>query len=329
MFLVKRFTLIFFNATALSRLIYSLTIVVFVLFVGLLLEDQQASDLFKTISIVQVASSLMSLGFGANIIIPLFKLSELKLSSVMLHIIIVKIGFVVFLSLIIGSLSLLPFMSYFLIFLALLGSVWSFVDLYVELLPKSYYKRYFILKAVVAVLILVIKIAMLKININDIYYVLTLEGVFPLLFILFIHLNKASVKIGIKKSYFIQVYNLVLHGIFIWFSSFLQIGGSRIIYLLINAIVPSKFSTLYYLFLRLVEGLAFIPNNICANFYKRIIDQEDETTSQLKLRLQMLKTCLLASLIILRQAVVLQELTKLYCTIHTVTDGTVVQLQFM
>jgi len=296
MSLVKRLILVFFNSTALSRLTYSLTIVAFVFIAGLSIEDKQASDLFKTLSIIQMASSLMSLGFGANIIIPLFKLTELKRSSVMLHIVIVKVCFVALISLLLAFLPFLPSLSYSLIFLILLGTVWSFVDVYVELLSKRRYRFYFILKAVVAVLILGIKIATLKANIDLLYYVLTLEGVFPLLFILFVHVNKASIKSGIKTKYFAKVYEIVLHGIFIWFSSFLQIGGSRIIYLFINSIAPSNYSTLYYLFLRLVEGLAFIPNNICASFYKKIIDQKTETSIQLQLRLQMLKTCFFASL---------------------------------
>ena len=131
MSLVKRLILVFFNSTALSRLTYSLTIVAFVFIAGLSIEDKQASDLFKTLSIIQMASSLMSLGFGANIIIPLFKLTELKRSSVMLHIVIVKVCFVALISLLLAFLPFLPSLSYSLIFLILLGTVWSFVDVYV------------------------------------------------------------------------------------------------------------------------------------------------------------------------------------------------------
>mgnify|MGYP003344851067 CR=1 FL=1 len=84
----------------------------------------------------------------------------------------------------------------------------------------------------------------------------------------------------------------------IWVSSFVQIGGSRIVFLVIENVVPQKISSIYYILLRLVEGLLFIPNNICAEHFKKIINNKKNSIFQLDLRNKMLISCLISSLIV-------------------------------
>ncbi|WP_298532300.1 hypothetical protein [uncultured Algibacter sp.] len=294
---LSRITPIFLNITALSRLIYNLTLISFVFLVGFMLEEEQVNRIFTTLAIIQMTASFMSFGFGANIIKPLLDTPNKQRNSVVLHIILLKIGFVLFATILIEQFNLLNQISPLVVFLTLLGSVWSFADIYVELMSLKRYKQYFVLKAILSVFSLALKFTLIKINVELLYYFLTIEGLFPLAFFLLTHVNKDSTREGVKIVYFKQVYKLIRHGIFIWSSSFLQIGGSRLLYLIINVLVPYRFSAFYYIFLRLVEGLMFIPNNICASFFKKIINKQYDILVQEELRYKMLTNCLLSSII--------------------------------
>ncbi len=295
---LNRIFSIFLNITVLSRLIHNLTVILFVFALGFLLKEEVVNKIFTALAIIQMAASFMSFGFGANIIKPLIETPTDKRNSIALHIVLIKIIFVVLATIIIHLTGLLEHMTGFIIFLATLGSAWAFVDIYVELMPKRIYKQYFVIKAIVSLMALILKIVLIKLNVNVLYYFLTIEGLFPLLFLVFTHLNKNSYKNGIHIKYFKNVFYLIKHGAFIWLSSFLQIGGSRLLYLVINMLVSIKFSTFYYIFLRLTEGLMFIPNNICANFFKKIISTQQDKLEQQKLRYKMLKTCILSSFIV-------------------------------
>lgn len=269
----------------------------FVFLVGFLLEDIEVSIIFTTLAIIRMAASFMSFGFGANIIKPLIEIPYNERNSVILHIILIKIVFVFFATVIISSLGVLKEVSALVVLLALLGSVWAFVDIYVELMSDRLYKLYFVFKAGIAVFALLLKVFLVITNTELLFYVLTIEGLFPFIFLLITHIDKKSLKQGIGLEYFRKVYKLIKYGVFIWTSSFLQIGGSRLLYLLISTLVSLKFSAFYYIFLRLVEGLMFIPNNICASFFKKIIIKKNNILEQEKLRYQMLTTCLLSSLV--------------------------------
>ena len=295
---LNKLTAILLNTTVLSRLVYNLTVISFVFIVGFKLDELQASLIFTAIAVIRMVAAFMSFGFGANILKPIKNIPIQKRNSVLLHIIIVKVIFVLLGAILINFFSFAKQLDFFAIFLTLIASVWAFVDIYVESISDKLYTRYFVLKAVFAILILILKVFLVEVNLELLFCFLTLEGIFPLVFLLSLHLNKEAIKEGVKIAHFKTVFNLIKHGGFIWLSSFLQIGGSRLLYLVINTLVPLKYSSFYYIFLRVNEGLLFIPNNICAKFFKKILDSENSVFLQKKLRYNMLKTCLLTGVLI-------------------------------
>ena len=292
---LNRIISVFFNVTVLSRFVVNLTIIAFVFILGVISSDDFATEIFIILSIIKMTAAFMSFGFGANILKPLIEASPSYRTSLLLHIVVVKIIFAYAASFAIYYLGIISGLDFHVIFFLLLGAVWGFVDIYVESMSRPMYNRYFITKAVFSVFALILKLLFIKINHSYLYYILTIEGAYSLVFIMLTHIKKSSIKEGIKLNYFRDVYKLIKYGFYIWVSSFLQIGGSRTIYLLINASVMSNFSVFYYILLRLTEGLVFIPNNICARFYKKIILAKKDLFLQQKLRYKMLFTCLTSS----------------------------------
>lgn len=297
MFLSK-ISSIFFNSTTLSRLTHNLSLILFIFLLGFFLDETISTNIFKFLAVIKIGSSLLSFGFGTSILKPLNAIKKKEKNTLLLHVVYAKLFLVFLLSLYVNQFYPIDEVSFGAFFLVFLGSVWGFVDLYVEILPKKAYKNYFFFKAILSVIALLFKLCLLYDSSHLLYYFLTIEGLFPLVFLVYTILNKWEINLGLQYRSFVKVYELVVYTTSIWISSFIQIGGSRLVFLVIESVVSSRLSTIYYLVLRSTEGLLFIPNNICASLFNKTIKLVHNSEKQLNFRKKTLKTCIFASLVI-------------------------------
>ena len=92
---------IFLNITATSRLIYNLSLVLFVFFLGAFLSDSESSNIFKILATIKTGASIISFGFGSSILKPLNHMADNERKLVVIHIVYVKAFLVAILSILI------------------------------------------------------------------------------------------------------------------------------------------------------------------------------------------------------------------------------------
>ena len=239
------------------------------------------------------------MGLGLLIIKPLLSKTKNERKAALTLILIYKL----LLALIITMLAInLPFFknySFLIVFITVFCSLWKFVDLYCESLSRKSYKNYFMLKAVFSTIILILKIFILVKNQDWVFYILTAEGLFSFFFSLFHNLNWKSTKLVFSSKTISLVASLVKEGRLVWLSSALEIGGARLIFIVIEQNVSGSYSVLYYFILRVVEGLYIIPNNICANFYQKVLLEKNNSDTQILIRKKMMSSCINASYLIM------------------------------
>ncbi len=239
------------------------------------------------------------MGLGLLIIKPLLLRNKNERKAALTLILFCKAILALIITLLAFSLPFFKNYSFLIIFITVFCSLWKFIDLYCESLSRKIYRRYFLLKAVFSIIILIIKIFILLYNQDWVLYLLTAEGLFSFFFSVFHNLNWKSTKLVFSSKTTSLVASLVKEGRLVWLSSVLEIGGARLIFIIIEQNVSASYSVLYYFILRIVEGLYIIPNNICANLYQKVLLEKNNTNTQILIRNKMMNSCINASYLIM------------------------------
>ena len=239
------------------------------------------------------------MGLGLLIIKPLLSKTKNERKAALTLILIYKLVLALIITLLAINLPFFKNYSFLIVFITVFCSLWKFVDLYCESLSRKSYKNYFMLKAAFSIIILTLKIIILVKNQDWVFYFLTAEGLFSFFFSLFHNLNWKSTKLVFSSKTISLVASLVKEGRLVWLSSALEIGGARLIFIVIEQNVSGSYSVLYYFILRVVEGLYIIPNNICANFYQKVLLEKNNSDIQMSIRNKMMTSCINASYLIM------------------------------
>lgn len=260
-----------------------LVVVLSPLFMG----DDAINQLFSLLAWAAILSALISFGSNAALARHLHVYRNSSKSEFVTVIVIGKFFALSIVSYIGSYLNLFGEVKFGLLFFTSFTASLSFIDFVAESYGKDYLKKFSLIKAFIFSIFSFVKLIVLYVSSELIYYLLYLEWVFVWLALSIGTIISHSKTFTLKRFNALdvmEVISFVKGSSWVWFSSILQLGWTRGFFIILTRDIGAASANQYYIFLRVIEAFSFIPNAISMKYFSEVLYAHKSQVHHIRVR---------------------------------------------